>query len=83
MFSWPFRDYSYPWLQAAELLNIWHFGKTQKMLPHAALVNRCSLMGPFYCMTEQNIFKDLSFPEVPGLQKQQNWLYTGQAFVQV
>lgn len=58
MFSWPFRDYPYPWLQVAELLNgIWHFGKIQKMLPYAVLVNRCSLMGPSYCTTEQNIFQ--------------------------
>lgn len=27
--------------------------------------------------------KDLSFPEVPGLHKQQSWLYIGQAFAQV
>lgn len=58
MFSWPFRGYSYPCLQAAELLNgIWYFGKTQKMLLYVALVNRCSLMGPSHCTTEQNIFQ--------------------------
>ena len=88
MFSWPFRVYSHPCLQAAELSKgVWLYGQqnTENVISTFSTDQQMQPDGSFVSQDGTASFpnNDLSLPEMPDLQEQQSSLYTGQAFVQV